>query len=489
MYVRRSLTVVMAVAGVVLAGCASPSSSPAHATSSPAAATGAATAGAKAVGPKAAGPKAAGTSSGEACSAGRPAGAFSQAPRPTVDTMAFQGRGQLAFVSSGRLYVLDGSAAGRPATLHAVAAPGGATAPAWSPDGRWLAFLVVPPSPYPVVSDPMGTLWLANADGGAARPALANAGPFSWSPATDVLAATVTNPASGRSWLCELRPGATPHLVPGATGPALWSPDGRQLAFTTILSNPQRGFYGSKLETIPASGGTPVVRRTSSQAALLVAGWWPDGQGLMAWADEQGSASLAADGQSLLSFPLSGGRPVTLGFTLLFPPFLATSPAQRLVAVDNGGDRVLWDDKTILLCAPAGGCTGLPGGTPRATNLDPALSPAGPALAFVHASAALSRAQTFDQKSIAAWYATRSLWVYVPGGRAYQITKAGTAVADPTWSRDGQLLLYVRDDGLWLINPRGSQARATQVVGRLFSGAWPNYYAYIDWRDQFAWRS
>jgi Tol biopolymer transport system component len=406
-----------------------------------------------------------------------------------VNAAAFAGRGQLAFVSSGQLYVLDGSVAGRSARLHAVAAPGGVTAPAWSPDGRWLAFLVVPPSPYPVVSDPMGALWLAHADGSAARPVLANAGPFSWSPVTDVLAATVTNPASGRSWLCELRPGTTPHLMPGVTGPVVWSPDGRQLAFTTILSNPKRGFYGSKLETIPASGGTPVVRRSSSQAALLVAGWWPDGQGLMAWADQQGSASLAADGQSLLSFPLSGGRSATLGLTLLFPPFLATSPAQRRVAVDNGGDRVLWDNKTILLCAPAGGCTGLPGGMPRATNLDPALSPAGQALAFVHASAALARPQTFDQKSIAAWYATRSLWVYIPGGSAYRISVAGTSVADPTWSKSGHLLMYVRNDGLWLINPFAGSARAVQVVSRLFSGAWPNYYAYIDWRDQFAWRS
>ena len=423
-------------------------------------------------------------------SAGRPAGPGSPAPLPSVGAAAFAGHGQLAFVSSRRLYVLDGSSADRPVALHAVAAPGGATAPAWSPDGRWLAFLVVPPSPFPNLSDPTGTLWLAGRDGSAARPVLANAGPFSWSPVSDVLAATVTNPSSGRSWLCELRPGSPPHLVPGVTGPAVWSPDGTQLAFTAILSNPQRGFYGSILETIPASGGTPVVRRSSSLAALLVAGWWPDGQGLMAWADEQGSASLAADGQSLLSFPLSGGRPVTLGFTLLFPPFLATSPAQRVVAVDNGGDRVLWDDKTILLCAPAGGCQGLPGGMPRATNLDPALSPAGPALAFVHASAALSRPQLFDQASIAAWYATRSLWVYVPGGLAHQIPAAGTAVADPTWSSDGKLLLYVRDDGLWLINPfAGSAARAIPVVSALFSGAWPNYYAYVNWRAQFAWRS
>jgi len=150
---------------------------------------------------------------------------------------------------------------------------------------------------------------------------------------------------------------------------------------------------------------------------------------------------------------------------------------------------VLWDNKTILLCAPAGGCTGLPGGTPHATNLDPALSPTGPALAFVHADAALSRKQTFDQKSIAAWYATRTLWLYVPGAPAHPLLAAGTQIADPTWSRSGKLLLYVRNDGLWLINPASSKARPTRVVGKLFVGAWPNYYAYIDWRDQFAWHS
>jgi hypothetical protein len=480
-YVRRSLTAVALLAGAILVGCGSSPSTAGHVASSPAA--------------RAAQDAASGATASGACSvpaaAGRPSGSGSrQAPLPAVGAVAFAGRGRLAFSSSGRLYVLDGSAAGRPATLHAVAAPAGAAAPAWSRDGRWLAFLIVPASAYPVVSGLTGTLWLAGADGGAARPVLADAGPFSWSPASDVLAATVTDPASGRSWLCELTPGLPPHLVPGVTGPAIWSPDGRQLAFTAILSDPQRGFYGSMLETIPASGGAPTVRRRSSQAALIVAGWWPDGQGLMAWTDEQGSASLAADGQNLVSFPLSGGRPATLGWTLLLPPFLATSPALRQVAVDNGGDRVLWDDKTIRLCAPAGGCAGLPGGVPGATNLDPALAPAGRALAFVHGSAAGPRSQAFDQASIAAWYATRGLWVYTPGGRPHPIPAAGTAVADPTWSFDGRLLLYVRDDALWLINPfAGAASGPVRVVSKLFAGAWPNYCGYIDWRDQFAWRS
>jgi hypothetical protein len=28
-----------------------------------------------------------------------------------------------------------------------------------------------------------------------------------------------------------------------------------------------------------------------------------------------------------------------------------------------------------------------------------------------------------------------------------------------------------------------------RIVTRLFAGAWPNFYGYVDWQDQFAWRS
>jgi hypothetical protein len=53
------------------------------------------------------------------------------------------------------------------------------------------------------------------------------------------------------------------------------------------------------------------------------------------------------------------------------------------------------------------------------------------------------------------------------------------------WAPNGrELLLYVRDDALWLINPAGG--RPGSLVAQLSRGAWPNYYFNIDWRDQFA---
>lgn len=404
---------------------------------------------------------------------------------PRVGAAAFAGQGELAFVSASRLYLLDGTTSGRPARLHRVSAPAGAVAPAFSHDGRWLAFLVAPRQPYPVVSDQMGTLWLARADGADARPVLANAGPFSWSPTSDVLAATVYTPA-GRAGLCELGPSTAPRLVPGAGGQAQWSPDGRELAFAGMAGSPPGHFTGL-LETIPATGGKPTILYRSAENGLVLLGWWPDGRGLLGWLDEQDSASIAADGLPLISVPLSGRHTAKLGRTLVHPSFVSASPSLRIVAVAAGGGRELWDDKTILLCYLTGGCMPFPGGVPGPTNLDPALAPDGLTMAFVH-GAGSGLPSNFTQASLRAWYATRQLWVYsLTGGNPGVLKAAGTFAADPTWSANSQQLLYVRNDGLWLINiGGGSPAR---IVPSLFRGAWPNYFYYVDWPDQFAWFS
>jgi hypothetical protein len=269
------------------------------------------------------------TSTASSATASRaPAGAAKPAPAPVVGANAFSGQGRLAFVSAGKLYVLDGTRTGRAAVLDPVAAPADVVAPAFSADGKWVAFLVTAPSSYPQVSYYTGTLWLARADGTGAHPVLANASTFAWSPASDVLAVTVYPPdASVLSELDELGPGMSARLVHGASGPAAWSPDGRQIAFASMSGRPPGRFTGL-LETMPAAGGTPVVRYRSAQNALDLAGWWPDGRGLLAWVDEQSSASLAADGLPLVTVPLSSGplsggplsgTPATFGTTLVYP--------------------------------------------------------------------------------------------------------------------------------------------------------------------------
>jgi hypothetical protein len=76
-----------------------------------------------------------------------PTAAAAQAPaNPYVNTTAFYGHGDLAFVSLGDLYVLDG------ASRHVVNVTGAdlaASGPRFSPNGKWLtyetdAYAVVP---------------------------------------------------------------------------------------------------------------------------------------------------------------------------------------------------------------------------------------------------------------------------------------------------------------------------------------------------------
>jgi TolB protein len=409
---------------------------------------------------------------------------------PVIGTRAFAGHGELAFVSANRLYILDGRACGKPAVLHAVNVGKVPYAPAWSPDGRWLAVLVGDPAAAPG-SASGGALWLARADGSDATQVLPDVWGFAWSPTTDELVADGT--VGGRSGLFELRPGQppddfSPPISP--TGTPAWSPDGRTVAFTQIQVNAMKQLTGSELETVPAAGGAPVVRAASKQNAFILDGWWSDGRGLFAWTDPLNSASLAADGLPLVSYPLRG-RPVTLGTTLAHPSF--ASPLPGGVTLVAGGDRFLWDGKTIRTCLATGRCYQAMDAEPGPVNLDPAWARTQePLLAFVHGAA--KAPSGLGQASLQAWYKTRVLMYYIAGGNPLPVRNAGTGIASPTWSADGQYILYVRDNGLWLIHMfagNGSllMSPAQRVVNSLFFGAWPSYYGYVDWQSQFAWHS
>jgi peptidoglycan/xylan/chitin deacetylase (PgdA/CDA1 family) len=418
---------------------------------------------------------------------GRPSGvkplrARTAGPVPSVDAAAFAGHGELAFVSRGTLWVLDG----RAKMLRRVPTPGVTpSAPAFSPDGRGLAFLGMS------TGRPAGTgstaLWLASGDGRGAHQVrgLREVGRTGWNPARDVLAVT----ARSAVWLVWPS-GRTRALVtaPG-TESAAWSPEGSAIAVATATAS------ASTLASYPLTGGHPAVwvrlhARGGINYLIDPAGWWRD-QGIGYWALAD-SASLNADGDPFYVISSPGAHPRLLGATLADTGLDQVSAAQdgwlAIVAETHGpgtGDRLIWRDRTVKICGPAATqCTAL-ASPPSTVALDPAWSPGGAQLAFVQAPSRAS--PTFPQHAVTAWYDAHQLWAYSPATRSLRKLDASGATV-PAWSADGHSLLYIARDGIWLL-PRLT-ARPVRIATPLFTpGNWPAYYGQVDWNPQFAWWS
>jgi hypothetical protein len=446
-------------------------------------------------------------------SVAEPAPAPGTAPAGTaIGATAFGGHGRLAFVSAGRLYVLDGSAARQTATLHAVGTvdtPAGHTSagqtsaamtpgsPAWSPDGRWLAYLVGTPSADGAVTS--GALWLAGPDGQGAQQVLPNVAGFAWSPKADELAATSAD--GGKLFAVQPGKPTYPMLeVPGQLdGAPAWSPNGRELAVATVSVTATGRFASSVIDLFVPSEGIVVNSLASSRTdALIVDGWWADGEGLLAWSDPGDAASTPADKLPLVSYPLGDEPTATLASTPAYPSFAV--PDGSGVTLVTGEDRALWNAKTITYCNVSGHCGPAPAALPAPVNLDPAASQwrGEPDLAFAHCAsepAQPAQATAATPQALSAWYRTCRLWYAAgAGGNAVAVTRAGAGVAAPTWSGGDSDLLYVRDNSLWLIpmrqsNGAPSSGPARPVVGRLFAGSWPNADGYTGWQSQFAWHS
>jgi hypothetical protein len=373
--------------------------------------------------------------------------------------------------------------------------------PAWSPDGRWLAYLVGTPSADGAVTS--GALWLSGPDGQGAQQVLPSVAGFAWSSQTDELAATST--VDGKLFAVQPGKPTYPMLeVPGRfDGPPVWSPNGREIAVASVTRTGAGDFAGSVIDLFVPSEGIVVNSLASSRtAALIVDGWWSNGEGVLAWSDPGDAASTPADGLPLVSYPLGNAPTTTLPSTPAYPSFAV--PSGSGVTLVTGEDRALWNAKTITYCNVSGHCGPAQAALPAAVNLDPAASQwrGQPDLAFAHCAAetgqtgqAAQPAQPASPQALTAWYRTCSLWYAAgSGGNAAAVTRAGAGVAAPTWSGADDDLLYVRDNSLWLIpmrQPSGapSTAPAQPVVGRLFAGHWPNADGYTAWQSQFAWHS
>jgi TolB protein len=182
--------------------------------------------------------------------------------------------------------------------------------PAWSPDGKQIAFVSDKSSTFPV-------LWLMSAVDGTGRHALATPGlpeeavdAISWSPDGSQLAFTLFN-EPGPTQIALLPVGGTGRqvgrvltdLAGGALDPA-WAPDGTWLAFA--------GRDGYVVETYAVQpDGTSVTKLTSDGVLARSPAWSPDGRHVAYLSNKTGYfevwvVDIQVDGSGALVAP---GRP------------------------------------------------------------------------------------------------------------------------------------------------------------------------------------
>lgn len=407
--------------------------------------------------------------------------------------------GELAFVAHGSLFLLGGPAG----AARRVDLPGMPFSLAWSADRRWLAVEVSqpPPAGSPYQQEP-AALWLVNAAGthtGRLTPASWDIISFAWSPQAPRLAAAVflTGAKPGRSYaVATITPGGEHKVlaVGSYVSGVAWSPHRLRIAAGVSTFSRRSGWLG-RLELVnPAGGGQPQVVAGSKGNVLEMAGWWPDGSGLLYWIDPQGSGSIAADGLPLDSVSLATRRSLQLvAGMLVHGSWLAFSRDGHTVAVVAGGDRVIWSGhKHIAICRPSSGCSAV-AGPAGVVSLRPSWSPDGKTVVFTQASAAGAFGPSghagFSLHWIRRWQATSRMWLAAADGSSLRrLVAAGPGALDPVWGTDGSIL-FVRADWLWLL-PAGASA-PTRLAGPLGALAAPaydrSYYGYIPYPQLIAW--
>jgi WD40-like Beta Propeller Repeat len=426
-----------------------------------------------------------GDGTGSTLPATRPAPHRPRRPaRPVVNPAVLRGRGTLAFISRGSLWLTSAASGLRellPATQHP-------SHPVFSADGRWLEVTTAAAGQH---------VWVARDDGRRLHELpWRSVSVDGWSPRGHTLAVGVW---SGRdaSALTLVTPANSDQRriarVRGDYG-AVWSPDGRSLAVSAINQPAGR----TTIRTYPVKGGAPTTWFSAgsrhgrldgmNSLRLQPAGWWT-GQGIGFWVYGDGAVSNN-DQSPLYVLAQPGAPPRLLGSTLTnrAAPSVTGSRSGRLAIVAEtrrqGFGRLVWQDKNVAVCPPqAAPCHAITTAR-RSVTLDPAWSPNGRSLAYIEAPARNST--EFPQHVVRHWYAAHRLIIYNAATGTHHAVRNSNGVTAPRWSSVGHDLLYEANDALWLLRPGAREPR--RIVTPLYPRAsWPAYYGQIDWIGQYAW--
>lgn len=208
------------------------------------------------------------------------------------------------------------------------------------------------------------------------------------------------------------------------------------------------------------------------QTGIQLAGSVPLHHTVLYWTDPQFSASLMADGASLLAFNVLTHKTTRIGTSLAHTGYLSI-PSQKTWAFMSGGGRQMTGDKGVTLVQATLHTTALT--NPKGDEfIEPTWNPRTHSLAMVMAK---NQPKIFGGPSLVRWQNSRTLVVWHKG-KITPWLAAGAGVTDPHWIPGGQGILFIRQGWLW------SMASATtaphRVLGPL-SDTTNGYYGEISW--------
>ena len=405
-------------------------------------------------------------------------------PAAAVNLSALPTAGKLAFRWGAGLYVYGGNAR----RLRAVAGASGALSPAWSHDGHYLAY-DLPAGP---LAPATGIPYVAGAFGGKPAAVLVDGvRPYvtamAWAPARALLALDVVGggvPGGPQPGVWLWRPGGSARLLAPATKGAMvtglaWAADGSNVVYSVEPAYTAKG-WDDALYRIALTGAPPQRLYVARGEGIQLAGVWPSGGGVLFWLDPLHSASLAADGLTLMSLAPSG-PPRPLAVTLAYPSWIVWRGRSTRFFTVGGSGRALSTNKRLLACdASTASCRPLPQPA-SAVDFDPSADPSGDEVAFVRARA------TPNPSSPGVWADTSQLWLAGPGGAGARRLEAPGGVEGVWWLGKEGPLLVAAGNALWRVAPGAAPVR---VVGPLLpSGQAPpaSFYGFSDFGDVVAW--
>jgi len=152
----------------------------------------------------------------------------------------------------------------------------------------------------------------------------------------------------------------------------------------------------------------------------------------------------------------------------------------------DGGGRTIWQGKDVSVCSPTTDRCSLVPSASGTVAVDPAWVPGQTTLSY--AQAPDYGEALYTQQTTSSWYDAHQLRMFDPITGSSPTADQMSGATVPTWADDGQSVVYVSGNGIWLGSSGTSSSPPQEIARPLFTpGQWPVFYGQVPFAQQFAW--